>query len=159
MKKLLYLALLSSFISACFSEASPFDRDDPMNHLDRSDDLFGPDEDGDGIRDDIADYIDYHFKKEDQRKAARQAAKAMQKVFVVDVEDQIAVKAVNRELVHADNCIYRVFDGDPDHNKYQVVSKLEAIATNTKPRLKRYMEYNSALSGTTWRLPKGDTCE
>jgi len=37
--------------------------------------------------------------------------------------------------------------------------EIVAMTTSTEKRLKAYLDYNSALDGNTWGLPKGDTCE
>lgn len=128
--------------------------------LDRSTDLTGPDVDQDNIRDDIATYIDQHYTNEAQRNAARQAARAMQQVFTVDLDDQVAVKEVNRQIARADHCIYLVFEeGNEVKPAAQVSRELEAMATNTKARLTRYLEFNKALDGSIWTTPRGNTCE
>lgn len=128
--------------------------------LDRSTDLTGPDVDQDNIRDDIATYIDQHYTNEAQRNAALQAARAMQEVFTVDLDDQVAVKEVNRQIARADHCIYLVFEeGNEIKPAAQVSRELEAMATNTKARLTRYLEFNKALDGSIWTTPRGNTCE
>lgn len=128
--------------------------------LDRSDDLSGPDTDQDNVRDDIGAHIDQHYTNEAQRNAALQAARAMQEVFTVDLEDQVAVKEVNRQLARADHCIYLVFEeGNEVKPAAEVSRELEAMATNTKPRLTRYLEFNKALDGSIWTTPRGNTCE
>lgn len=128
--------------------------------LDRGAELTGPDADQDDIRDDIAAYIDQHYRDEAQRNAARQAARAMQAVFTVDLDDQLAVKEVNRQIARADHCIYLAFEeGNGTKPAAQVSRELEAMATNTQARLARYLEFNKALDGSIWTTPKGNTCE
>ena len=81
-------------------------------------------------------------------------------VFTVDLDDQLAVKEVNRQIARADHCIYLVFEeGNEVKPAAQVSRELEAMATNTQARLTRYLEFNKALDGSIWTTPKGDTCE
>ena len=48
----------------------------------------------------------------------------------------------------------------PDYQKgYDMGSRLEAMMANTKERAKQYLAYNRAISGSSGRLPEGNTCE
>jgi hypothetical protein len=42
---------------------------------------------------------------------------------------------------------------------FDLGSAIEAMTANTKERAKQYIAYNRAASGSTGRLPKGNTCE
>ncbi|PRB81979.1 hypothetical protein CQ007_07325 [Pseudomonas sp. MYb185] len=169
---------LSGLLTACLdssggssgnSEATPpvstpamaaLEESGEIPRLDRSTDLAGLDTDQDGVRDDIQTHIDSHYTDQAQRNAALQAARAMQEVFSVDLHDLVAVKEVNRRLARADHCIYLVFEEGNDNKPAAEVSReLEAIATNTRERLERYLEFNKALDGTSWAMPRGNTCE
>ena len=123
-------------------------------------DLLGPDANHDGVRDDIEAYIDKAYTDQAHRNAALQAARAMQGVFVVDLDDPLAVRQVNRLLARADQCIYQVFrDANATKPAAQVSSELEAMAVNTKQRLHRYLDFNKALDGAIWSQSRGDSCE
>lgn len=122
--------------------------------------LAGTDVDQDGVRDDIAAHINSSFRIEAQRRAALQAARAMQEVFTVDLEMPLAVREVNSKLARADHCLYLTFEeGNDTRPAAEVSSELESMATDTSERLQRYMAFNRALDGAVWPLPRGNTCE
>lgn len=178
MNRILIILSLTGLLTACLDSggggSSNGDSDAPapatgltaleesgeIPKLDRNSDLLGPDSDQDNVRDDIAAYIEQNYANEAQRNAALQAARAMQDVFTVDLEDLLAVKEVNRRIARADHCIYLVFEeGNNIKPAAQVSRELEAMAANTKERLSRYLEFSKALDGTSWATPKGNTCE
>jgi hypothetical protein len=129
--------------------------------LDRSSDIAGPDANGNGVRDDIEEYIVKNYTNEKERKAVMQDARAMQASLLVDVSDILAIKKVGLQMSRSVNCLFSIFnaEGDLKQNPHAISRQVEAITTNTKPRLKAYLAYNHALDGTTWLLPEGDTCE
>lgn len=129
-------------------------------NLERDDELLGVDDDNNGIRDDIDAYIEFHHKDENQKKAVKQLASAMQKMLVADTSDIISVKEINRGSSRAVKCIFSQFAGEEGTKSPGAVAlEIEAITTNTKSRLKAYLAFTSALDGTSWSLPQGDTCE
>lgn len=128
--------------------------------LDRSGDLAGPDEDGNGIRDDIEQYIATRFPAEAQGAAAKFAARANQLVLDVNLLDENEVRQANQKATRATACIYTVFgESDSGQAPAAVSRDIEAVTFNTAQRLKRYMEFNQKLDGMSWSLPEGDTCE
>ncbi|HIF9187351.1 hypothetical protein [Photobacterium damselae] len=129
-------------------------------NLDRSDELLGVDDDNNGIRDDIDAFIEFHYKDEKQKKAVKQLAGSLQKTLVADTSDIINVKKLNRDNTRAINCIFSRFsDVTIDKSPEQVTQEIESITSNTKARLIAYLAFNSALDGTSWAIPEGDTCE
>ena len=133
---------------------------DKIPSLDRTSTIEGIDSDGNGVRDDIEEYIDSTYIKTEQKSAVLQAAKAMQEALLADKTDSIAVKEVAYKNVLATKCIYLKFSGGSSSKEPSLVaSEIETITTNTKLRLLEYLELNKALDGTSWSLPVGDTCE
>ena len=128
--------------------------------LDRSDSLEGPDQDNNGIRDDVDAYIAQHYPEPTQRKAAEQFARAMQLAVTGGSASVDAARSIRRQSSEAISCLYDRFDGT-NGSKYPaaVGKELTRITTNTKPRLKAYLAYNKTLSGTSWATPEGDNCE
>ena len=128
--------------------------------LDRSDSLEGPDQDNNGIRDDVDAYIAQHYPEPAQRKAAEQFARAMQLAVTGGSASVDAARSIRRQSSEAISCLYDRFDGT-NGSKYPaaVGKELTRITTNTKPRLKAYLAYNKTLSGTSWATPEGDNCE
>lgn len=128
--------------------------------LERGNTLAGVDANGNGVRDDVEAYIVAQYVRASQRAAAMQAAKALQAALLVTVQDLVAAKDVSRRITYAANCIFSRFS-DPLSSKdpARVMTELEGITANTKPRLLAYLAYNKALDGTSSALPEGDTCE
>jgi hypothetical protein len=128
--------------------------------LERGNTLAGIDENSDGVRDDVAAYIDSHYTLSAQRDAAMQTARALQQTLSVDTADAQAVKNANLVLSRAVRCIYLSSTGAAGEiHPGRIVKEMEGVATNTKPRLMAYLQFTQALNGTTSTLPKGNTCE
>lgn len=131
-----------------------------LPRLNRDQSLLGPDENENGIRDDIDAILAKRYTDERELRAAKQMARAMQAVFTVNLDNIIAVKEANRQISRANTCIYSVFDPDSeDRSAFGVGSDLQSLTYNTRDRLRHYMLFNRALSGTSWGKAKEDTCE
>jgi hypothetical protein len=128
--------------------------------LDRSASVAGTDANGNGVRDDVDNWLAHRFTDTQQRAAATQMAKAVQEAVLVDSTSPAASKVVSQHLANAMNCLFARF---PDNQGAQapaaVGQEIEAVTTNTKPRLLAYLGYNKSRDGTALSLPKGDTCE
>lgn len=128
--------------------------------LERGDTLIGIDSNLNGVRDDIEAILARDSSSDAQLAALLQTARALQSSLTVDKTDIAAVKAVDREISKGLNCIFSVFDGtNGTKHPMRIAQELESITTNTKPRLKAYLQYNKALDGTSSASPEGDTCE
>lgn len=128
--------------------------------LDRSLDYGGPDDDMNGIRDDIDSYIALNYPIPLKRDAVEQLARSMQWTILIDKTDSSAVKAESLKQSKAVNCIFQRFDGSAGTKQpSEVIAEIESISTNTKPRLLEYLAFAKALDGTVGTLPEGDTCE
>jgi len=93
-----------------------------------------------------------------QKKAAQQMARVQQAKLLVDLNDKVALQVLGDRSMAGVKCLRVSFM--PDFQKgYDVGSQLEAMMANTKERAKQYIAYNRARSGSTGRLPKGNTCE
>lgn len=133
-----------------------------LPRLDRSDSLLGPDANGNGIRDDIDAYIDGLGIQQQNKAAARQLARSSQSVMKLvqagQLSDPVKVKETKRLGSRAVHCYFsRVDIKTPDN--WNVFNALEKMSFNTRARANAYIQYNQALSGTTWTLPEGDTCD
>ncbi len=127
---------------------------------DRGNTLMGTDVNANGVRDDVEAIIDSQYPSSIQRAAAMQTAKALQNALTVDKTDAPAVKAVDREISRAIDCVYSRFDGaNGAKQPAQVVQELEAITTNTKERLLAYLQFNKALDGTSSARPEGHAAQ
>ena len=126
--------------------------------LDRSNDLLGPDANSNGVRDDIDAWIAAQPITEVQKKAAQQMAKVQQAKLMADLNDKTALQALGERSAAGVVCLGDVFM--PDRQKGRDLrSQLEAMMANTEVRAKQYINYNRAVSGSTGRLPEGNTCE
>lgn len=123
--------------------------------LDRSASLTGPDANGDGVRDDIAQWIAQQPASTDQRSALLQLANALQQTLLVDVNDQVALVAVSAREHAAVKCVVRrhVKSVVPD-----AVRVLEEMTANTRERRHAYLRYANAMNGSVSPSPEGDGC-
>jgi hypothetical protein len=122
--------------------------------LDRSTDIKGPDQNLNGVRDDIDAWIDALPITEIQRKAATQIAKSTQNALLVDTKDKAAMDAVGDESMAGIVCLKDTFE--PNYQEGSKLSaKLEAMTVNTKERTIQYIKYNRAASGSVTSLPLG----
>lgn len=125
--------------------------------LDRSSDIAGPDANRNGVRDDVEAWVHSRPVSDIQRKALMQTARALQSTLLVDLMDDAALTLRGERLMAAANCGGSSFV--PATTYYGFAGKLEAMTANTRERAKRYMDYNSARSGSSATYPAGDTCE
>lgn len=134
------------------------ERSGALPALDRSASITGPDVNNNGVRDDIEAYIASLPLSAVQKRAALQAAKALQNTLIVDVQDKTALQKVGDGLMASTKCLGDVFAPDIQ-NKSELSGKIESMTANTKARAQRYIQYNSARSGSVTSMPDGDTCE
>jgi hypothetical protein len=128
--------------------------------LDRLPTLEGADANQNGVRDDIEDHIRKKYPEPKQQAAAMQMARSMQSAVTVNVRDSQMVHAVSEAQGLAVTCVKAVFPREKHISTGSLVlTEIESMTTNTKARLLAYLAYNRALSGSVWKLPKGDTCE
>jgi hypothetical protein len=122
--------------------------------LDRGTDIAGPDENHNGVRDDIDAYIAALPITDLQKKAVVQRAREQQVELLLDPTDKQAVAASSNRSMAASNCMWDRFN-----NSDNLSTRIEAITANTPERARRYMRFMAALNGTSVRAPDGDTCE
>lgn len=126
--------------------------------LDRSSSIAGPDINNNGVRDDIEAYIATLPITPIQKAAAMQGARVQQLTLTVDLTDAAALDRVSNLGARATECAADSFM--PDYQDgYKLLSKIEAITANTRERARQYMAYNRAVSGTSGRMPSGNTCD
>ena len=125
--------------------------------LDRSDDLAGPDEDDNGIRDDIDVWIAMQGYSSKERAAVEQLARASQEAVAfsgTSAEAKVVAEKINR----GESCVSDQFDNFEEY--LQVSERLEQFSANTRSRIDAYLRYNALLDGTTSpSIPKGMACD
>jgi hypothetical protein len=125
--------------------------------LDRSDSLLGPDEDGDGVRDDIQAWILSLDLTDQQLRATLQFARAMQTVMSIDITEEPELRRARKEIVDSSVCYTDAYE---DHVfSSQLSRKLQRYIANTRPRAQQYFNFNTALSGSVFRIPENPQCD
>lgn len=117
--------------------------------------IAGPDINGNGVRDDLDDYVDSLPDNESQKRALRQGFRTLREAILIDTADKNAVLDVMKKSAASVWCIYSQYDSDADKKSHDV----EKYSINTKARLKAYAAFNAAASGRSAAMPKGDGCE
>lgn len=146
------LAIIS--VKASSLEPSIFESLRPA--LDRSDDVYGPDVNKDGVRDDIASFIAGADVTEQQRRYLMHYAAGMQRQVTyeqgaIDNPDQFA-----RDMAQADVCVLSSFDDLEKAVFYH--KKVQNYTANTKERARRLFAYSGSRDGTVVRLPSAESC-
>ncbi|MDR1554698.1 MAG: hypothetical protein LBS39_01570 [Campylobacteraceae bacterium] len=165
LKKVFMVTIAAFLMAGCNSDGGNSSQEvkkpsDEIPVLDRTDTIAGIDEDGNGIRDDIEEYINKNYSNEGHRKAMLQYAKTLQANLLVDTTDQFAVKWADIQNARAQHCIFLKFDiTKGDENPSTAWNKVRSMTTNTKVRLRAYLDFDKALWGIVLSLPEGDTCE
>ncbi|HRH05825.1 MAG TPA: hypothetical protein PK702_08375 [Burkholderiaceae bacterium] len=126
--------------------------------LDRSTDLKGPDQNLNGVRDDVEAWINVQPITDIQKKAAMQQAEAMQKTLLVDLTDKAALQIVGDALMAGTFCLADMYMPNEEES-YKLSEKIKAITFNTKERTMRYIAYNQSRSGSSTKAPKGNPCK
>ncbi|HRH06420.1 MAG TPA: hypothetical protein PK702_11415 [Burkholderiaceae bacterium] len=125
--------------------------------LDRSTDLKGPDQNLNGVRDDVEAWINAQPITDIQKKALMQEAEVLQKTLSVDLTNKAAVIALDNESMASTKCVGSAFS--PRQNGYNLMDKVKAITFNTKERTMRYIQYNQTPGAASTRMPEGNTCK
>lgn len=125
--------------------------------LDRSADIKGPDQNLNGIRDDIDTWIAAQPFTDVQKRAATLDAQNMQKKLLVDLNDKVAQDAIDNESMLATRCLSAAYLPAYEQS-YKISSKIEAMTANTRERTMRYIQYNKARSGSVTSAPTNYTC-
>ena len=121
--------------------------------LDRSTDLKGPDQNLNGVRDDVEAWINAQPITDIQKKALMQKAEVYQKTLSVDLTNKAAVIALDSESMASTSCVGDLFA------RYDLMDKVKAITFNTKERTMRYIQYNQTPGAASTRMPEGNTCK
>ncbi|MGL5128596.1 MAG: hypothetical protein ACRC7D_10665 [Aeromonas popoffii] len=131
------------------------DADGAAPKLNRDADVAGPDVDGNGVRDDLDAYINSLPDTELQKKALRQGYRVMRSLLLLDTMDTTAVLDGMRSSNAAIWCIYSRYDSDAKEKS----GDIEKYSVNTEERYKAYALFNSAASGHSAVMPRGNGCD
>ncbi|MEX3983860.1 hypothetical protein AB4Y45_33285 [Paraburkholderia sp. EG287A] len=123
--------------------------------LNRDDTVAGPTTNG--VRNDIAAYINSLPDTAVQKKALLQDAAALQLALTVDTTNQAAMLDVGQKIMKSSHCMFQQY-GTTDAPKKS--GDLEKFTVNTKARFDAYEKFNNAMSGTTLKsVITGADCE
>jgi hypothetical protein len=124
--------------------------------LERESTLGGIDANANGVRDDIEAHIERKYTEPAQRAAAMQTARAFQQMLLVDKSDAGAMEQSVVSTARAVDCLFDTFAGTEGS---ELSRQLEAMTTNTKDRLRAYLQFNKAASGSVSTSYKGRGCD
>ena len=130
-----------------------YDKFEPL--LDRSDSLTGPDENNDGIRDDIGAFIDALEVEEPVRNALKQHARYTQKNLYHDFSqktDANIEKAVRMGNEYLKVIACEKFVGINVDDGINTSRTITALTYNTKARTMAYLAYNHLKDGSVRTL-------
>jgi hypothetical protein len=122
--------------------------------------LKGTDDNANGIRDDIDQFIEQKFSYTPEiKRAAEQEARALQQFMEVKTKEE-ALKAAE-QIARATSCTFkRLSDPIRDYEKRQALSKeIEVWTTNTKERLFKYLESSKLIGGAYFMQPIEPVCD
>ncbi len=119
--------------------------------LDRSDSLTRPDDNNDGIRDDIEAFINALEVTEPERNALKQDARQTQENLYYDFSvktDENELKALKISNKYEKVIACKDFVGIPVRDMTNTSRTIVALTYNTKTRTMAYLAYNRLLDGT-----------
>jgi hypothetical protein len=122
--------------------------------------LKGTDDNTNGIRDDIDQFIEQKFSYTPEiKRAAEQEARALQQFMEAQTKEE-ALKAAE-QMARATSCTFkRLSDPIRDYEKRQALSKeIEVWTTNTKERLFKYLESSKLIGGAYFMQPIEPVCD
>ncbi|WP_141733932.1 hypothetical protein [Oligoflexus tunisiensis] len=127
--------------------------------LERSETIAGPDNDNNGVRDDIDAIIIKKYETGPQRQAVLQLAKAMQKTLLTDPSDSLAVQTAANTVSRAIGCVFEQFLTSTAETPELVASQIRSYTANTKQRLQAFLQYDKAMNGKVISIPRGKVCD
>ena len=138
------------------AQVSALEASGRLPNLDRTSSLTGTVTNRDGVRDDIALWIEQRPATPAQKTALTALAIANQKALTVDVTNDVALRAVVAQQHAAVKCVVR-----REANQLagiRTVPTLRDYTANTPQRAQAYRNYTEALNGAVLKSPDGDGC-
>ena len=129
-----------------------------LPELNRSMSVAGPDDNENGVRDDIEAYVESLSDEPSQKAALLQASRVIRTAMIIGEQDETSdeLRRSNAEEIgDAVNCIWTRYSDDVANDK---VASIRRVTANTHERFVAYDRYNRMVSGSSFRLPTGDTC-
>lgn len=117
--------------------------------------IIGPDNDHNGVRDDIDQYIDSLLDTPRQKAVLRQHARALTATMVIDPADTTQVIRAATKIAVGITCLFKAYNDEIAGRKAE---QLEAISVNTAIRARAYERFDSAMSGKFISSDNQDRC-
>jgi hypothetical protein len=130
--------------------------DGALPELDTSDSLPGPDDDSNGIRDDIDRYLDNLDVSEKEKLSLSQYAVGLQRVQSAEEMTPEVAEDITESYMPSYFCM-SLLSEDFEATR-QVSNKLSAYTANTPSRTERFLEYNEAMDGSAVDVPSPTEC-
>lgn len=112
--------------------------------LNKDKDIAGPDENGNGVRDDLDAYVASLPDKEEQKKAAIQYLAAYQYAITIDFENSQEVDDAITKTMDATSCIFERYGAD---EAMKITKNLETYLFNTRARFEAEQMFDIAQQG------------
>ena len=138
------------------AQVSSLEASGSLPNLDRTSSLTGTDANADGVRDDIAQWIQQRPATPEQKNALTALARANQSALTVDVANDLSLRAVAAQQHAAVKCVVR--RGANQLAGTKTVPTLRDYTANTAQRAQAYRNYAAALDGAVLKSPEGDGC-
>ncbi len=124
--------------------------------LNRDATILGVDTNNNGVRDDIDNYVNSLPDTSSQKQALLQSSKSLNSIMTVDLANQTQVIEAANKNSAAVKCIYSVYDAETAADKSSDIHK---YTINTEERINASAKFDLAVSGNSFVLPQGDSCE
>lgn len=121
-------------------------------------DLAGPDDDGNGVRDDIDAYVDGLMDTGVQKAALRRLSKSIQSNMLAGAQDtkKSEIRSETGELLRAMSCMYIAYGSQ---GRSARIDEIERYTLNTFPRLQASEQFDQKIDGHVLALPSGEVCD
>ena len=120
--------------------------------------LLGTDVNHNGIRDDVEDKINQKYKTKLHRAYMMDAAQVYQNILAQPVSK---AEQTQKDISRIISCEMYLSDKDKyiDEHSPKLLDKIEEFTLNTEKRMKKYLDYNQALSGGSYGSGPSDWTE
>jgi len=120
--------------------------------------LLGTDANHDGVRDDVKEKIDQKYKTKLLRAYMMDAAKVYQKILREPTSKAVETQ---KEISRIISCKLYLMDKDSyvKEHPLELLNNIENYTLNTKERMKKYLDYDQALSGGSYGSGPSDWTE
>lgn len=131
------------------------DKDGTLPALNRDATIAGPDDNANGVRDDLDGYIAGLPDTSLQKAALSQMSASLVKSMLTDTTNKSAILTASNGIAAAAACLHTQYESSVASKKS---NDMEKLTINTRARFTAYDKFSAALDGMTFVLPQGDGC-